>query len=211
MGNHASHNEGKPSVFKVEKNIIDGDKTVVCGSATVEFVCSDGEHRFSKAPRESIMLLQGLGVEGDAHMGTTVQHLSRIKRDPTTPNLRQVHIMHAELHDELNAKGFNIHGGDMGENILTRGIDVLALRLNTELRFEGSGAVVRVTGLRNPCMQIDKFREGLRSACLDQDASGELVRKAGIMGVVVQGGTVRPGDVIRIHVPEGATDALGVV
>ena len=162
----------------------------------------DGAHRFSKPARASVTLIAGLGVAGDAHLGMTVQHLSRVKRDPTTPNLRQVHLIHAELHDELNAKGFRVGPGDMGENVTTRGIDLLGLPLNARLHL-GAAAIVEVKGLRNPCAQLDGFQSGLMAATLDKDATGNLIRKAGIMGVVIAGGEVRPGDAIRMVMPDG--------
>ena len=137
----------------------------------------------------------------------TVQHLSRVKRDPTTPNLRQVHLIHAELHDELRAKGFAVDAGDMGENVTTRGIDLLGLPLNARLHL-GAEAIVEVKGLRNPCVQIDAFQKGMMQACLDKDADGNLIRKAGIMGVVIAGGVVKPGDAIRIELPGGPHEKL---
>jgi MOSC domain-containing protein YiiM len=147
-----------------------------------------------------IRLLEGLGVEGDAHCGATVKHRSRVARDPTQPNLRQVHLVHAELFDELRAKGFAVTPGDIGENVTTRGIELLALPAGAQLRL-GIEAVVEVTGLRNPCAQLDGFAPGLMAATLDRDAEGRLVRKAGIMGVVLAGGVVRPGDRIDVALP----------
>lgn len=170
-------------------------------------VSCDDRHDFSKPQRASIRLLQGLGVEGDAHLGVTVQHLSRIKRDPTVLNLRQVHLIHAELHDEMRAEGFDVGAGDLGENITTRGIDLLGLPLNARLHL-GPEAVVQVKGLRNPCYQIDDFRKGLLKVCIDKDADGNIVRKAGIMGIVLAGGEVKPGDAIRVEMPEGTHTAL---
>lgn len=170
-------------------------------------VASDGEHRFSKPVRPGIRLLAGLGVEGDAHLGVTVQHLSRIARDPTVPNLRQVHLMHEELHEELRGKGFDIGPGAMGENVTTRGVDLLGLPRGTRLRL-GSEAVVEVTGLRNPCKQIEAYQTGLTGAVLDRDADGALVRKAGVMAIVLVGGDVRPGDAIGIELPTGPRERL---
>ena len=164
-------------------------------------VACDGAHRFSKPVCASIRLIEGLGVEGDAHLGVTVQHLSRLRRDPATPNLRQVHLIHAELHDELNAKGFRVGPGDMGENITTRGINLLGLPRDARLHI-GGGAIVEVKGLRNPCAQLDGFQKGLMAATLDKDADGNLIRKAGIMGVVIAGGEVRPGDAIRVEMQD---------
>ena len=170
-------------------------------------VSCDSKHSFSKPQRDAVRLLKGLGVEGDAHLGVTVQHLSRIKRDPTVPNLRQVHLIHAELHDEMRAQGFDVGPGDLGENITTRGIALLDLPCNARLHI-GSDAIVEVKGLRNPCYQIDNFRKGLLKVCLDQDAQGNLVRKAGIMGIVIAGGVVKPSDAIRVELPGGPQERL---
>ncbi len=154
----------------------------------------------SKVNRDRIRLLTGLGVEGDVHMGATVQHRSRIARDPTRPNLRQVHLIHAELHDELREAGFDLAPGQMGENVTTRGIDLLALPRGARLRL-GPSAVVAVTGLRNPCFQLDGIRHRLMQATLARDEDGTLVRKAGVMAVVVADGDVRPGDAIDVELP----------
>jgi MOSC domain-containing protein YiiM len=157
-------------------------------------------HHFSKTPSPSIRLLQGLGVAGDAHMGETVKHRSRVRKDPTQPNLRQVHLIHVELFSELRAKGFTVKPGELGENITTSGIDLLALPTGARLHL-GAGAMVEITGLRNPCIQIDKFQKGLMAATLDRASDGSLIRKAGIMGIVIADGDVRPGDAIRVEVP----------
>jgi MOSC domain-containing protein YiiM len=157
-------------------------------------------HHFSKTPSLGIRLLTGLGVAGDAHMGETVKHRSRVRRDPTQPNLRQVHLIHAELFDELREQGFEVKPGDLGENITTSGIDLLALPTGTLLHI-GTHAVVEVTGLRNPCVQLDTFRKGLTAATLGKDADGNPVRKAGVMGVVIAGGDVRGGDAIATEMP----------
>jgi MOSC domain-containing protein YiiM len=179
-------------------------------SAVVTAVSCSPTHSFSKPNRERIRLLQGLGVEGDAHLGQTVKHRSRVKKDPTQPNLRQVHLIHAELHDELQAAGFDVSAGAMGENVTTRGIDLLALPQGTRL-FIGDTAEVEVTGLRNPCVQIDRFQKGLMKAVLDRDEHGNLVRKSGIMGIVLTGGEIRPGDAIRVELPPGQHKPLEVV
>jgi hypothetical protein len=157
-------------------------------------------HMFSKPAGERIRLLAGLGVEGDAHMGRTVQHRSRVARDPSQPNLRQVHLIHAELHEELRGRGFEVRPGDMGENITTRGIDLLALPRGTRLKL-GDAAIVEITGLRNPCVQVDRFQSGLMAAVLDRDENGGLVRKPGVMAVVLASGEVRAGDVIAAELP----------
>ncbi len=166
----------------------------------VSHVAADGTHRFGKQPRAAIRLVAGLGEEGDAHAGVTVKHRSRVARDPTQPNLRQVHLIHAELFEELRGKGFDIAPAAMGENVTTRGLDLLGLPRGARLRI-GSAALVQVTGLRNPCRQLDEYRPGLMAATLERDAAGNLVRKAGVMGVVLEGGEVRPGDAIRVELP----------
>ena len=170
-------------------------------SARVVSVSCSPAHGFSKptAP-EGITLLAGLGVAGDAHCGATVKHRSRVARDPTQPNLRQLHLMHAELFEELAAKGFAIQPGAMGENVTTQGLDLLALPTGTLLRL-GATALVALTGLRNPCAQLDRFAPGLMQATLDRDAAGGLVRKAGVMAVVLEGGVVRDGDTIAVTLP----------
>jgi MOSC domain-containing protein YiiM len=157
-------------------------------------------HTFSKENQDSILLVAGLGVEADAHSGTTVKHRSRVARDPTQPNLRQIHLIHGELHDELDASGFVLVPGQLGENVTTRGLDLLALPTGSRLRL-GEAAVVEVTGLRNPCLQLNGIYPGLMAATLDRDKDGNLVRKAGIMAVVVVGGTVRAGDPIEVALP----------
>ena len=168
-------------------------------TASVTAVCSDGGHAFSKPVRESIRLVTGLGVEGDAHAGTTVQHRSRVRRDPAQPNLRQVHLIAAELHDELARRGFAVSPGQMGENVTTAGIDLLDLPVGTLLRL-GETAVIEVTGLRNPCVQLDGFQKGLRSAVLGKD-EGKVVYRAGIMAVVRTDGVIRAGDPIDVVLP----------
>jgi MOSC domain-containing protein YiiM len=167
---------------------------------SVSAVSRAPEHTFSKPAADRIRLVDGLGVEGDAHLGRTVQHRSRVARDPSQPNLRQVHLIHAELHDELRAGGFDVAPGVMGENVTTRGIDLLALPTGTRLRL-GPDAVVELTGLRNPCVQLDRFQPGLMAAVLDRDDAGGLVRRAGVMAVVVTSGEVRPGDPIAVELP----------
>ncbi len=169
-------------------------------SGIVTAVSRGSTHTFSKIDQESIRLLAGLGVEGDAHAGVTVKHRSRVARDPSQPNLRQVHLIHAELHDELQAAGFAVSAGLMGENITTRNIDLLGLPTGTRLHL-GTTAVVEVTGLRNPCLQLDRFQSGLMAAVLDRDEQGALIRKAGVMGIVLVGGEVRPGDAIKLELP----------
>jgi MOSC domain-containing protein YiiM len=166
----------------------------------VEAVCRSETHSFSKAAQTSIRLLEGLGVEGDAHMGRTVKHRSRAAKDPDSPNLRQVHLIHGELHDELRQAGFDVSAGQMGENITTRGVNLLELPAGARLHL-GAEAVVEVTGLRDPCAQLNRLCEGLMAATLDRDAQGNLIRKCGIMGIVIIGGEVCIGDPVRVVLP----------
>ncbi len=163
-------------------------------------VSRNATHTFSKQNQQSIQLLAGLGVEGDAHLGKTVKHRSRVAIDPTQPNLRQVHLIHAELYDELRMAGFHVSAGQMGENITTHCINLLALPTSTRLHI-GDQAVVEVTGLRNPCVQLDHFQPGLMAAVLEHDEQGNLIRKAGIMSIVLASGIVRPNDPIYIVLP----------
>ena len=173
----------------------------------VEAVHRDGEHRFSKQSVPSLTLIAGVGVVGDAHAGSTVQHRSRVAKDPNQPNLRQLHLIGAELHDELRGRGFDVGPGDLGENVTTRGLDLLGLSVGSVLRI-GEEALVAVTGLRNPCRQIEAFRDGLLSEVAYRDDDGTLIRRAGIMGVVVLGGDVRPGDPVEVALPPGPQRAL---
>lgn len=171
-------------------------------TATILSVSAARGHGFSKKPQMWLRLVTGLGVDGDAHAGTTVKHRSRVARDPYQPNLRQVHLIHAELLDELATKGFKINPGDIGENVLTRGIDLLGLSTGTRLRL-GTDALIEVTGLRNPCLQLDRFRPGLMAAVLDHAPDGQLIRKAGVMAIVLAGGEIRPSDPITPEHPPG--------
>ena len=170
-------------------------------NGTVMSVNRSPSHTMGKPNQEKLRLITGLGVEGDAHAGETVKHRIRVQRDPTQPNLRQVHLIHAELYDELREAGFDVSHGRMGENITTRGVDLLGLPTGTRLHLRD--AVVEVTGLRNPCAQLDGIQPGLLQAVLDRDEAGNLVRKAGIMGIVVTGGEVAPDDEIRVELPQG--------
>lgn len=169
-------------------------------TAIVAAVSRSATHTMTKPTEGRITLAKGLGVEGDAHSGATVKHRSRVAQDPTLPNLRQVHLIHAELFEELAAAGFTIAAGEMGENITTRGLNLLNVPVGTRLEI-GASAVVEITGLRNPCAQLDGIRQGLMAAVLGHDAQGRLVRKAGVMGIVVQGGEVRHGDAIMVTLP----------
>ncbi|MER0443912.1 MOSC domain-containing protein [Streptomyces sp. Edi4] len=172
------------------------------GTGTVTAVSSNGEYSFTKPNRDSITLLPGLGVAGDVHAGVTVKHRSRVAQDPTQPNLRQVHLIHRELFDEVAEQGFEVAPGQLGENVTTQGIDLLSLPTGTLLRI-GADAVVEVTGLRNPCLQIEGFQAGLLKQVVGRDEAGNVVRKAGIMSVVRAGGEIRPGDTITAELPEG--------
>jgi MOSC domain-containing protein YiiM len=165
-------------------------------------VARDRNHRFGKPTAEAITLCAGLGVEGDAHYGPTVQHRSRVRRDPSAPNLRQVHLIAAELLESLAGQGFAVSPGTAGENVTTRDIDLLGLATGTLLRL-GEDALIAVTGLRNPCVQLDRFQPGLQRAVLDRDAAGNLIRKAGVMAVVLHDGVVRAGDPIEVAPPPG--------
>jgi MOSC domain-containing protein YiiM len=168
--------------------------------ARVTAVSSSSSHSFSKSNQSSIMLIVGEGVEGDAHRGAKVQHLFVMRRNPDQPNLRQVHLMHSELHDELREAGFDVTAGQMGENVTTRGIDILRLPTGARLRI-GESARIEITGLRNPCVQLDRFQPGLKLAVLDRDEQGELIRKSGVMSIVLAGGEIRPGDAIEVELP----------
>ncbi|PZM14835.1 MOSC domain-containing protein [Rhizobium tubonense] len=178
--------------------------------ASVIAVAADGEHRFSKSTANAIRVITGLGVEGDAHLGVTVKHRSRVRADPSQPNLRQVHLIHSELFDELAEKGFVLGPADFGENVTTLGIDLIALPRGTVLML-GAEVELLVTGLRNPCSQIDKFRPGLLKAVLGKGPNGEVVRKTGIMAIVLKGGLVVPGDDIAIQLPASPLLPLEVV
>lgn len=178
--------------------MIDGVVIAVCRSPT---------HSMAKAEEPEIELVAGLGVVGDAHHGETVKHRSRVARDPTQPNLRQVHLIHGELIDGLRAQGFDLALGRMGENVVTRGVDLLGLPTGTVLLL-GDTAEVRITGLRNPCAQLDGVQKGLMAATLDRDAEGNLIRKAGVMGVVLTGGKIRAGDPISVTLPTGPRQTL---
>ena len=178
--------------------------------ASVVAVSKDGQHRFSKTPCAQILLLEGIGIQGDAHAGITVQHLHRMAKDPGQPNLRQVHLLPSEFFDEARGEGYELGPGDLGENVLTEGLDLAGLSLDTLLHI-GSGAVVRVTGLRNPCVQINRFRKGLLKVASGRDENRKVVLKAGIMGIVTTGGIIRPGDGIDVEPPAPPHHALECV
>ena len=159
-------------------------------------------HTFAKSNRDTVRLVEGYGVEGDAHGGSTVKHRSRVARDATRPNLRQVHLMHAELLDELAALGFAVAPGELGENLTTRGISLLELPAGTRLHV-GDRAVIELTGLRNPCVQIDRFQSGLLAQVAKRNNAGDIVRRAGVMSIVVAGGEVHAGDAVVVEMPTG--------
>jgi MOSC domain-containing protein YiiM len=169
-------------------------------SARVISTCLHGDHEFSKQVVSEIALTAGRGVIGDVHFGETVKHRSRVARDPSQPNLRQVHLMQVELHKELKAMGYTVAAGNLGENILSENIDLLGLPINSILNI-GAEVSLQLTGLRNPCLQLDNFQQGLTKAVLDRDEDGNLVRKAGVMAVVLQGGIVAAGDEINVEYP----------
>lgn len=174
---------------------------------TVAGLAQQDTHTFSKTPVPAVRLIEGEGVAGDAHCGEKVKHRSRVAVDPTQPNLRQVHLIQAELLQDVGERGFAVAPGDLGENVLTQGIDLLALPCGALLEL-GNDAVIEVTGLRNPCKQIEDFQSGLLGEVLTRQANGTLVRKAGIMAVVMRGGQVRVGDTIRVVLPELPHHAL---
>lgn len=177
---------------------------------TVVSVSRDLRHRFSKPAAGSIRLVEGFGVEGDAHAGATTQHRYLLTKDPTRANLTQVHLIPAELFDDLRAAGFTVSAGELGENVTTRGLRLYTLPLGARLHL-GADAIVEVTGLRSPCSLINGYQRGLMKTLIGTDAAGNLVRKAGIMGIVVEGGTVQPGDTVRVELPAGKSCPLGVV
>ncbi|HUY79637.1 MAG TPA: MOSC domain-containing protein [Ktedonobacterales bacterium] len=179
-------------------------------TGSVVAVSRSATHSMSKPNVAAIQLVAGLGVADDTHAGVTVQHRSRVARDPSQPNLRQVHLIHGELHAELRAAGFSVVAGQMGENITTQGIDLLGLPTGARLRL-GAEAVVEITGLRNPCVQLEGIQPGLMAAVLGRDAQGGLIRKAGVMAVVLSGGAVRPGDAIIVELPPEPHHALAPV
>ena len=173
-------------------------------------VSCNAQHTFSKPNQSVIKLIEGVGVEGDAHAGKTVKHRYLVGLDSTKPNLRQVHLMQAELFDELNAKGFSVGPGQLGENITTRGVDLLALPRGTKLTI-GAETVIELTALRNPCFQIDHFQKGMLKAVLDKGEDGRVIRKAGVMGIVLTGGEIRPKSSIMIELPSEPHQSLEYV
>jgi MOSC domain-containing protein YiiM len=176
-------------------------------SPLVVAVCSSPNHNFSKFVREKIYIISGIGVENDVHSGKKVKHRSRVTQNPNQPNLRQVHLIHVELFEELKQKGFEISCGEIGENITTKNLDLLNLPRNTILEI-GATAKIKVTGLRNPCYQLNDLQDGLMNAVLEINNNGELIRKAGIMGIVIKSGEIKAGDLIKIELPNEPFEKL---
>ena len=179
-------------------------------AATVVAVSRSAKHTLGKGNQEAIQLLEGLGVEGDAHAGVTVKHRYDARYNPTKPNLRQVHLIDTELHNELREQGFNLTPGQMGENITTEGIDLLNLPTGTRLRF-GESATIEITGLRTPCSQLEHIQPGLLKAVISKDEQGNTIRRCGIMAIVLSGGPVNVGDIIIIELPAAPHQPLGPV
>ncbi len=169
-------------------------------SPSVAAVSATPEHSFSKPNLPSIRLIAGIGVEGDAHAGEFVKHRYLVERDHTQPNLRQVHLMHQELFGLVAEHGHNVVAGDLGENITTQGLDLLSLPAGTVLRL-GADAAIELTGLRNPCGQINEFQAGLTARLRYRDADGNIVRIGGVMAIVLSGGIVTPGDGVSVELP----------
>ena len=170
-------------------------------AAQIVAVSARRGHHFSKSPQLSVRLVAGLGIEGDAHMGETVKHRSRARKYPDMPNLRQVHLVDTGYTSLMKQRGFDLGPGDIGENILVAGLDLIALPCDTIFEMGSDGAAIRLTGLRNPCIQMDRFLPGLMAASLDRDDQGQLIRRSGVMAVVERGGDVRPGDALRVKLP----------
>ena len=179
-------------------------------NAYVAAVSRDAEHRFSKPAVGSIRVIEGFGVEGDSHAGATIQHLHPMRLDPTRPNLRQVHLIQSELHDELRQHGYDVKPGELGENVTTRGVDLLTLPRGTRLQL-GADAVLEVTGLRSPYHQINDYRPGLLKQVIHTDPDGTVIRKTGVMSIVLTTGTIHPDDPIVVVLPEGPHVPLEVV
>lgn len=179
-------------------------------TASIRALHRSNAHTFSKADEPFVTLLTGLGVDGDAHCGSTVKHRSRVAIDPSQPNLRQVHLLSEEILDALNAHGYRLRPGDLGENITTMGVDLHALPTGTLLRL-GDSALIALTGLRNPCRQIETFRDGLVRQVAFKDPDGNVVRRAGVMAIVIQGGGIHRGDLIVAQLPPPPHTALARV
>jgi MOSC domain-containing protein YiiM len=184
--------------------------TIVDGHGTIVGLFRSEKHSMKKINESQVRLIEGFGVEGDVHGGEFVQHIFAKKKDPTAKNLRQVHLLSVELFEEYKAKGFQVQGGEMGENILTKGIDLLSLPQQTELHI-GEDAVIVITGLRNPCGKLNLVHKGLKDACLESDSNGQIIRKGGIMAIVLRSGTIQPCDPIRVCFPSPPYKSLEVV
>ncbi len=179
-------------------------------SGSVIAVCSRDAHLFSKENREEIELIKNFGINGDAHAGMYVKHRSRVKKNPKQLNLRQVHLIPIELLNEMKQHRYDLHPGDLGENITTSGIDLINLPLNSQINI-GEEVVLEVKGLRDPCKQIEAFKEGLLKKMITKDADGNLIRKTGIMTIVLGGGIVKPNDKIEVVLPKKPYHKLEVV
>ncbi|MBC7723942.1 MAG: MOSC domain-containing protein [Burkholderiaceae bacterium] len=173
-------------------------------------VSRDDAHRFSKPTADTITLIAGFGVAGDAHAGATTQHRYLAAKEPSTPNLTQVHLIPVELFSDLGRRGFAVGSGELGENVTTRGLVLETLPLGTRLHL-GETAIIELTGLRSPCSLINRFQRGLMKTMIDRDGAGQVVRRAGVMGIVLAGGELRASDPIRVELPAGAPVPLGVV
>ena len=106
-----------------------------------------------------------------------------------------------EILSELNDKGFSVIPGELGENITTQGIDLLSLPQGCQLHI-GKTTIIELTALRNPCVQIENFQTGMLKEVISKDKQGKIMRKLGMMGVVLSGGHVQPNDEITIQLPE---------
>jgi len=175
-------------------------------NATVIAVASDSEHNFSKITKPAITLVAGFGVKGDAHAGVTVKHRSRVAKDPSQPNLRQVHLIHQELFEDLSKQGYEVVAGQMGENVVTRGISLLDLPTGTKLEI--GEAIIEITGLRNPCHQLNQIKDGLMQKLVFKTENGDVVRLCGVMAIVLRGGDIKEGDEIQVILPKKPYIAL---
>jgi len=175
-------------------------------NATVIAVASDSEHNFSKITKPAITLVAGFGVKGDAHAGVTVKHRSRVAKDPSQPNLRQVHLIHQELFEDLSKQGYEVVAGQVGENIVTRGISLLDLPTGTKLEI--GEAIIEITGLRNPCHQLNQIKDGLMQKLVFKTENGDVVRLCGVMAIVLRGGDIKEGDEIQAILPKKPYIAL---
>jgi len=159
----------------------------------------DGRNGFSKSAMDTICLIQGQGVEGDAHSGPFVRHRYLARRQPRLPNLRQVHLIPSELFEALRNAGYDLHPGDLGDNIATAGLDLETLPMGALLDL-GSEACIELTGLRTPCVLIDRFRTGLKRQMVCSEPVAPRFR-CGVMSIVRTGGRLAVGDPIRVRLP----------